>query len=319
MDRNLALEFVRVTEAAAIAAARWMGRGEKNAADQAAVDMMRERFNNIDFSGTVVIGEGEKDEAPELFVGEKLGNQKGVELDIAVDPLECTDSVANGVPNAMSVVATGAHGSLFHAPDMYMEKIACGPKAAGAISLNYSVEENLKNVAQKLEKEITELVVVVLDRPRHADLIKQIRTAGARVRLISDGDVAGAIAPSISDSGIDMLMGTGASAEAVLASIAIKCLGGGFEARLAPKDEKQIERLRDLGISDYKKILTIDDLAKGEDLTFTATGVIDGPMLKGVRYTSDYCITHSVVMRVRSGTVRFLETMHHLDKNFYGR
>lgn len=319
MDRNLALEFVRVTEAAAIAAARWMGRGDKIAADQAAVDMMRARFNNIDFSGTVVIGEGEKDEAPELFIGEKLGNSNGVELDIALDPLECTDSVANGVPNAMSVVATGTKGSLFHAPDMYMEKIACGPKAAGVISLDYSVEENLKNVAQKLGKEVDEMVVVVLDRPRHADLIKKIRAAGARVRLISDGDVAGAIAPSISDSGIDLLMGTGASAEAVLASIAIKCLGGSFEARLAPKDEKQIERLREMGIEDYKKILKIEDLAKGEDLTFTATGVIDGPLLKGVRYTSHYCITHSVVMRVRSGTVRFMETMHRLDSKFYGR
>jgi len=319
MDRNLALEFVRVTEAAAIASARWMGRGDKMAADQAAVDMMRARFNNIDFSGTVIIGEGEKDEAPELFIGEKLGNNKGVELDIALDPLECTDSVANGVPNAMSVVATGTKGSLFHAPDMYMDKIACGPKAKGVISLDFSVEENLKNVAQKLGKEVDETVVIVLDRPRHADLIKKIRAAGARVRLISDGDVAGAIAPSIWDSGIDMLMGVGASAEAVLASIAIKCLGGDFQARLAPKDDVQIQRLKDIGIDDYKKILTIEDLAKGRDLTFTATGVIDGPMLKGVRYTSHYCITHSVVMRVHSGTVRFMETMHRLDDEFYGR
>lgn len=318
MDRNLALEFVRVTEASAIAAARWMGRGDKIAADQAAVDAMRSRFNMIDFCGEVVIGEGEKDNAPELYIGEKLGKKTcEAELDIALDPLECTDSVANGVPNAISVIATGAKGSLFHAPDMYMEKIACGRRAKGAISLNAPVEENLKNVALKLDKEISELVVMVLDRPRHADLIKQVREAGARVRLISDGDVAGAIAPSVWESGIDLLMGIGASAEAVLASIAIKCLGGDFQARLKPKDEEQRERLNKMGIKDIEKILTIEDLAHGEDLTFTATGVIDGPLLKGVRYTANHCITHSVVMRVRSGTVRFMETHHKLDEKFY--
>lgn len=315
----MALEFVRVTEAAAIASARWMGRGDKIAADQAAVDMMRERFNYVDFSGTVVIGEGEKDEAPELYIGEKLGNGKGVELDIALDPLECTNSVANGAPNAMSVVATGAKGSLFHALDMYMDKIACGHKARGAIGLDLPVEVNLKNVAEKLGKEVGEIVVIVIDRPRHSDLIKKIRTAGARVRLISDGDVAGAIAPSIWESGIDLLMGVGASAEGVLAAIAIKCLGGDFQARLMPKDDAQKKRLAEMGVTDFNKLLTIEDLARGEDLTFTATGVIDGPLLKGVRYTSHYCITHSVVMRVRSGTVRFMETMHRLDDKFYGR
>ncbi len=317
MDRNLALEFARVTEAAAIAAANWMGRGDKKSADGAAVDAMRDRMKYINFSGKIVIGEGEKDEAPELYIGEKLGTGKGEELDIAVDPLECTDSVANGVPNAMSVIATGDKGSLFHAPDMYMEKIACGHKAKGAISLEATVAENLKNVAGKLSKEVSELVVVVLDRPRHEDLIKQIRTAGARVRLISDGDVAGAIAPSVWESGIDLLMGTGASAEGVLAAIAIKCLGGEMQCRLKPKDDKQIKRLQEMGISDYNKILTLEDLAKGDDLNFTATGVIDGPLLKGVRYTAHYCITHSVVMRVKSGTIRFMETHHRLDEKFY--
>lgn len=317
MDRNLALEFVRVTEAAAIAAAGWIGRGDKNAADQAAVDAMRLRFNAINFGGEVVIGEGEKDEAPELYVGEKLGKGNGVELDIALDPLECTDSVANGAPNAISVIATGLKGSLFRAPDMYMDKIACGRKAKGAVSLDLSAEDNLKNVAKKLDKEVSELVVMVLDRPRHTELIKKIRDAGARVRLISDGDVAGAIAPSIWESGIDLLMGVGASAEAVLAGIAIKCLGGDFQARLKPKDDEQIKRLKMIGIENIDKILTIDDLAKGEDLTFTATGVIDGPLLKGVRYTANHCITHSVVMRVRSGTVRFMETHHKLDEKFY--
>lgn len=310
MEKNLALEFVRVTEASAIASAKWMGRGDKMSADGAAVDAMRSRFNAIDFHGEVVIGEGKKDEAPELYIGEKLGTKNGMEFDIAVDPLECTDSVANGVPNAISVIATGPKGSLFHAPDMYMDKIACGPMAKGAINLDASVKENITNVAARLRKDIAEMVVVVLNRPRHEKLINEIRGAGARVRLISDGDVAGAIAPSLSYSGIDMLMGIGASAEAVLATPAIKCFGGDFQARLKPKDEAQAEELRQMGIVDINKILTLEDLAKGEDLTFTATGVIDGPLLKGVRYTADYCITHSVVMRVKTGTIRFMETHH---------
>lgn len=312
MDRNLALEFVRVTEAAAIASAKWMGRGDKMSADGAAVDAMRSRFNAVDFRGVVVIGEGKKDEAPELFIGEKLGTNNGLEFDIAVDPLECTDSVANGVPNAISVIATGPKGSLFHALDMYMDKIACGPLAKGAINLDASVKENITKVAERLHKEISEMVVLVLNRPRHEKLIAEIRATGARVRFISDGDVAGAIAPSLPDSGIDLLMGIGASAEAVLASPAIKCFGGDFQARLKPKDDAQAEELRQMGIVDIDKILTLEDLAKGNDLTFTATGVIDGPLLKGVRYTADYCITHSVVMRVKTGTIRFLETHHRL-------
>ena len=312
MDRNLALEFVRVTEAAAIAAAGWVGRGDGKAADQAAVDEMRDRFNYVDFRGTVVIGEGAVDEAPELYVGEELGTKQGVELDIAVDPLECTDSVANGRPNAIAVIATGTKGSLFQAPDMYMNKIACGPKAKGAIDLDASVKENLSRVAAKLGKSVPEMVVLVMDRPRHEALITQIRSAGARVRLITDGDVAGAIAPSLPDSGIDLLMGIGKSAEAVLAAVGIKCLGGELQVRLAPKDDVQKQVLRDMGITDIEKKLSIEDLAKGQDLTFTATGVIDGPLLKGVRYTSDYCVTHSVVMRVHSGTIRFLETQHQL-------
>ncbi|MBI2443953.1 MAG: class II fructose-bisphosphatase [Candidatus Magasanikbacteria bacterium] len=314
MDRNLALEFVRVTEAAAIAAARWMGRGDKNAADQAAVDEMRARLNQIEFFGKIVIGEGTKDQAPQLYIGEKVGKLEVCPtcLDIAVDPLECTDSVANGRPNAITVIATGAPGSLFHAPDMYMDKIACGPKAKGAISLDKSVKENLTAVAGRLAKDVSELVVMLLDRPRHENLIKEIRAAGARVQLITDGDVAGAIAPSLPDSGIDLLYNTGASAEAVLAAVAIKCLGGDFQARLKPKDEAQRAELKQMGVTDINKILTIEDLAKGEDLTFTATGVIDGPLLKGVRYTADYCLTHSVVMRVKSGTVRFIETQHKL-------
>src|SRR3989338_2562273 len=310
MDRNLALEFVRVTEAAAIAAAKWVGRGEKKLADGAAVDEMRDRFNYVDFAGEVVIGEGKKDEAPELYVGEKLGTGKGAELDIAVDPLECTDSVANGRPNAIAVIAMGAKGTLFKAPDMYMDKIACGPGAVGSISLLATVEENIKNVAGRLKKDVSEITVMVLDRPRQEKLIKQVRSTGARVGLITDGDVAGAIAPSLPDSGIDLLMGIGASAEAVLASAAIKCLGGEFQAQLKPKNSAQEDELRGMGIIDFNKIYTTEDLVSGNDITFTATGVIDGPMLKGVRYTTDYCITHSVVMRVKTGTVRYLETWH---------
>ncbi len=313
MDRNLALEFVRVTEAAAMSAVKWVGRGDKHAADQAAVDAMRDRFKYVPFKGEVVIGEGQKDEAPELYVGEKLGDGGGPEIDIAVDPLECTDSVANGVPNAITVIATGEKGSLFRAPDMYMEKIAVGPRAKGVVSLNRSVSENCLAVAKVLDKDIKDLVVLMLDRPRHDELKKQIRATGARVRLISDGDVAGAIAPSLPDSGIDMLYNTGASAEAVLAAVAIKCLGGELQVRLAPKDDKQRKQLLDIGIFDINKILTADDLAKGENLTFTATGVIDGPLLKGILNENGYLVTHSVVMRVSTGTVRWLKTQHRLS------
>ncbi len=309
MDRNLALEFVRVTEAAAIAAAQWVGRGDGKAADKAAVDEMRDRFNFVDFKGTVVIGEGAKDEAPELYVGEVLGTGNGLEIDIAVDPLECTDSVANGRPNAISVIATGPKGTLFQAPDMYMDKIACGPKAKGVISLEKIPAENITAVAEKLGKEVSEMTIVVLDRPRHEQLIQDIRAVGARVLLISDGDVAGAISCSLEDSPIDMLMGIGASAEAVLAAVAIKSLGGDFQARMWPKNDDQRASMAELGLDD-KKIHGIEDLAPGRDLTFTATGVVDGPLLKGIRYESDYTITHSVVMRVKTGTVRFLETRH---------
>ncbi len=312
MDRNLALEFVRVTEAGAIAAARWLGRGDGKAADQAAVDAMRDRFNYVNFHGEVVIGEGSQDEAAELYVGEKLGTGNGAELDIAIDPLECTDSVAHGRPNAISVIASGSKGSLFGAPDTYMEKIAAGSAGKGIVDLDEPVIGNLTRLAGRLEKSIEELVVVVLDRPRHEELIREIREAGARVRLISDGDVAGAIAPSLPESGIDMLMGVGKSAEAVLASTAIKCLGGYFQARMKPKNEKQTQELKDFGITDLSKKYTAEDLAKGTDLTFTATGVVDGPLLRGVRYTADYCLTHSVVMRASSGTIRFLETRHRL-------
>jgi fructose-1,6-bisphosphatase II len=309
MDANLALEFVRVTEAAAIAAARFIGKGEAKMADGVAVDEMRDRFSYVDIDGVIVIGEGAKDEAPELFVGEHVGTGNGPALDIAVDPLECTDSVANGRPNAISVIASGPRGSLFQAPDMYMHKIACGPRAKGAINLDASTKDNISAVAERLGKDIADMTILVMDRPRHDALIAEIREAGARVMLITDGDVAGAICCSLDESPVDMLMGIGASAEGVLAAVAIKCLGGDLQCRLAPKDDAQRTLLVDAGI-DPDKLLLLDDLASGTDLTFTATGILDGPLLQGIRTGADTITTHSVVMRVKTGTVRYLTTRH---------
>ncbi len=310
MDRNLALEFVRVTEAGALAAAVWIGKGDKNAADGAAVSEIRARFADVAIDGVVVIGEGEKDEAPELYVGERVGMGVGPVIDIAVDPLECTNSVAYGVPNAISVIATGPRGSLLSAPDMYMDKIAVGPRAVGRVSFDNTVARNIESVSEAIQKPIADMTVAVLDRPRHEPLIAQIRDAGARVRLFSDGDVAFAIACSQDDSGIDMLLGVGGSTEGVLAAAAVKCLGGELLTRLVPKDDAQIKRLARVGITDVSRVYTQDDLAVGNDVSFTATGIIDGPLLKGIRETFTHHITHSVVMRCRSKTVRFIETYH---------
>jgi len=314
MDRNLALEFVRVTEAAAIAAAKWVGRGDKNAADGAAVDAMRSRFNQIDFSGRVVVGEGEKDEAPKLYTGEIVGKTKKPVMDLAIDPLECTDSVAWGRYNAMAVVAAGAKGSLLHAPDTYMEKIAVGPKAAKVINLDVSVKINLQKIAKALGKKVNELVVVVLDRPRHEKLIKEIRQSGARVRLITDGDVAAAVATCFPESGIDVLMGIGGSTEAVLAAVPLKIFGGQLLARFKARSDKDLEdikkHLKKVGINKVDKVFIADDLAKGKQLTFTATGVIEGPLLPGVDFREDKIITHSMVVRGQSGTVRYITTHH---------
>jgi fructose-1,6-bisphosphatase II len=310
MDRNLALEFVRVTEAAAIAAAKWIGKGDAKKADGAAVDEMRDRFNQMDFSGTVVIGEGLKDEAPELYVGEKIGKGDGPAMDIAVDPLECTDSVASGRYNALSVIASGAKGSLLSAPDTYMEKIAAGPRAKNAIDLDAPVGTTIKKVAKALGKKPNDVTVVVLERDRHIELIAGIRKAGARVRLITDGDIAGGIAPCMPESGIDLLMGIGASAEAVLAAAAIKILGGEILCRFKPKNDAHAELIKNAGLN-TKKIYSADDLAKGKMLTFTATGVIDGPLLPGVRFAPEHIVTHSLVIRGQSGTARYITTHHH--------
>lgn len=312
MDKNLALEFVRVTEAAAIEAARWIGKGEGKKADGAAVEAMRKRFNSIDFSGAIVIGEGKKDEAPELFVGEQLGNGTGPEMDIAVDPLECTDSVAFGRYNATTIIATGPKGSLLQAPDTYMNKIAVGPRAKHVIDLNAPVATNIQAVAKALGKDVEELTVSLLERPRHEGLVQEIRAAGARVRLITDGDVAVAVATCMDESPIDMLLGWGGSAESVLAATAVKILGGEFQCSFKPRNDDDRREMAELGLSE-EMVFSTEDLAKGDNLTFTATGVIDGPMLEGVIFGSEKIITHSVVMRSVSKTVRYLKTYHNED------
>lgn len=311
LPNHLALDFVRVTELAAIAAARWIGKGDAKAADKAAVDAMRSSFNAIDFSGEVVIGEGAKDESFELAIGERLGSGNGgPALDIAVDPLECTSSVAFGRPNAITVIAMGPKGTLYHAADSYMEKIAVGPAAKTAVSLDATVSENIKQVARALGKPIGEITVAILDRPRHEKLVADIRSAGARVQLFTDGDIAMAIATCLRESPIDILMGTGGSAEAVIAAAALKCLGGEIIARWKPKDETHIARLASHGVTDFKPIFRTEDFAKGNDVTFTATGVIAGPLSEGVVFGADHTTTHSVVMSSNPRLVRFLETRH---------
>lgn len=311
MDRNLALEFVRVTEAAAIGAARWIGRGDKNKADGAAVNAMRVRFNQINFSGTVVIGEGEKDKAPMLYTGEHVGKGKTPVMDLAIDPLECTNSVAYGRYNAMTIVASGKENSLLHAPDTYMEKIAVGPLGKKAINLEASVKVNIEKTAKALNKKVEDITVVILDRERHVNLIKEVRDAGTRVRLITDGDVAAGIATCFPDSGIDLLMGIGGSTEAVLTAVPIKILGGEILCRFKPKKEVDILKIKAAGVKNLNKIFTAEDLAKGKQLTFTATGVIDGPLLNGVIFNKDKIITHSLVIRGLSGTIRYITTHHH--------
>lgn len=314
MDRNLALELVRVTEAAALSCAKWYGKGDKIKADGAAVEAMRKRFDAVDVQGTVVIGEGEIDEAPMLFNGEKVGNGNGQKLDLAVDPLECTDSVAKGLLNAISVIAAAPEKGLLSLPDMYLDKIAVGPKAAGKVHINNSVEQNIKAVAQALQKEVEEVTVIVLDRPRHEKLVKEIRKTGARIRFITDGDVSGAFAPSFEASGVDILMGIGKSTEAVLAAAGLRALGGEIQAKLMPKDEQEKQHLSSLGINDFNKVYFTHDLAKSEHCMFVATGVSDGPFLRGVNFTSKGAITYSVVMRAKTGTIRFIEA-HHFHKH----
>jgi fructose-1,6-bisphosphatase II len=311
MDRNLALEVVRVTEAAALACGRLMGRGDEKACDQAAVDAMRRAFNSLRIGGTVVIGEGERDEAPMLYIGEKVGRGEpsDVLVDIALDPLEGTTLCATGGPNAISVIAIADAGNFLHAPDTYMDKIAVGPKARGVIDLTRSPTENLRRVAEAMGRYVDELTVIILNRPRHEKLIAEVRQSGARIKLIGDGDVAGAIATCFEESGVDVLMGIGGAPEGVIAAAALRCVGGDFQARLVPRNEKEVERARRMGITDIERVLKIEELAKG-DVMFAATGVTGGDFLKGVRFVSGGAETHSVVMRSKTGTVRYVQTRH---------
>lgn len=313
MDRELALEFVRVTEAAAIASGRWMGKGEKNLADQAAVDAMRVAFDSVNINGKVVIGEGEMDEAPMLYIGEDVGGG-GLDVDIAVDPLEGTNLVAKGLPGAIAVLAIAGRGGLLHAPDMYMDKIAVGPKAAGKVNINASVTENLKAVATALERKVEDLTVVILDRPRHADIIAEARKAGARIKLITDGDVSPAVNVCIEGTGVHMMIGMGGAPEGVIAAAAVKCLGGDMQGILRPETEQEIARAKTMGITDIHKVLTIDDLVKGDDVFFAATAITQGDLLEGVRYFGDGARTHSIVMRYKTGTVRFVDAIHKFDR-----
>ncbi len=313
MDRELALELVRVTEAAAMTSARWMGLGNKEGADGAAVDAMRRMFDTVQISGTVVIGEGEIDEAPMLYIGEKVGGG-GPEVDVAVDPIEGTNLVAKGLPNSIAVIGIAPKGCLLHAPDIYMEKIAVGPAAAGKINLDASPAENLKAVAEAANKDIRDLVVVILDRPRHEKIIHQVRKTGARVKLISDGDVAAAVSAAVAGSGVDMLLGIGGAPEGVLAAVALKCIGGEIQGRLGPETKTQEERIISMGIAHPRQLLTMDDLVRGEDCFFAATGITDGDLVRGVRFHGHVARTHSIVMRYKSGTIRYVDATHNLKR-----
>ncbi len=309
MDRNYAMEFVRVTEAAAIASARWMGRGEEKAADQAAVTAMRRGFNSIDFMGRVVIGEGERDEAPMLYIGEEVGTGKGARLDLALDPLEGTTICAHGGYNSISVIAIAEEGNFLHAPDTYMDKIAVGPEAKGAISLERTPTENLTEIARAKKTAIENLTVVILDRPRHEALIREVRQTGARIQLIRDGDVSAAISTCKPNSGVDVLMGVGGAPEGVISAAAIRCVGGDFQGRLAPRNSSEIERAKRMGISDMKRVYGLEDLAKG-NVMFCATGVTSGNFLEGITFSSHGAITHSMVMRSETGTTRYIRAEH---------
>jgi fructose-1,6-bisphosphatase class II len=313
MDRNFALEFVRVTEAAALESARWMGRGDEKAADHAAVEAMRKMLGSISFDGTVVIGEGERDEAPMLYIGEKVGKGQGQKLDLALDPLEGTTICARGGNNSISVIAIAEEGNFLHAPDCYMEKIAVGPEARGAISLDATPTENLREIAKAKRCHVEDLTVVILDRPRHQDLIAEVRATGARIYMIGDGDVSAAIATCKPESGVDVLMGTGGAPEGVIAAAALRCTGGDFQGKLVFRSESEKDRARRMGIQDLNRIYGIQDLARG-NVMFCATGVTHGPFLGGVRFFAGGATTHSVVMRSETGTVRMIQADHHFDR-----
>jgi len=313
-DRNLALELVRVTEAAALAAALWVGRGDKNAADGAAVRAMRHVLGGVAMDGVVVIGEGEKDEAPMLYVGEEVGDGQPPQVDIAVDPIDGTRLTSLGMPGAISVVALAERGALYSAPPgiYYMEKIAVGPEAADVVDIRNSVAENLQAVARAKEMSLHNLTVVILDRPRHEKLVQEVRATGARIKFITDGDVAGALL-AVRGDGVDVLLGTGGAPEAVVAACAIRCMGGAMQCRLWPRNEEERQQAIAKGI-DLEKVLHIEDLARGDNLFFSATGVTDGELLHGVKFSGRHAMTQSLVMRSRTGTIRQISSRHSLDK-----
>jgi fructose-1,6-bisphosphatase II len=313
-ERNLALELVRVTETAALAAARWQGRGDKEAADQAAVDGMRLILSHIDIDGTIVIGEGEKDEAPMLHNGERVGTGRGMAVDVAVDPVDGTTLTSEGMPGAVAVIAIAERGSMY-APGslVYMDKIAVGPAAAGTIDLEAPVAHNLKAVSKALDKDVTELTAIILNRPRNAPYIEAVREVGARIRLIRDGDVAGAIATAQEDSGIDILFGIGGSPEAVIAAAALKCMGGELQCKLWPRDDTERAYAAAEG-HDLTKVLTMADLVASDNVFFAATGITDGELLDGVKYKHHNATTHSVVMRSKTGSIRSMKATHDFTK-----
>ena len=313
MDRTLSLEFARVVEAAALRSGRLLGRGQKDAADGLAVDAMRQAFDSVRISGTVVIGEGEIDEAPMLYIGEHVG-AGGPEVDIAVDPIEGTNLIAKGQNGAIAVMAIAEKGGLLHAPDMYMEKLCVGPRGAGAIDITKSLTENIKNVAAKMNRNVDEITLVMLDRERHHGLMKEARDLGARIMLISDGDVHPAMECCIEGSGVHMVVGTGGAPEGVLAAAALKCVGGDMQARLKPETEEEIRRCHEMGITDVNQVLTLDDLVRTDDVIFAATAITRGNLLNAIQYFPGGARTHTIVMRSKTGTVRFLDTVHMDEK-----
>ena len=313
-DRNLALELCRVTEAAALAASRWMGRGDKEGADAAAVDAMRHVLDTVTMDGVVIIGEGEKDEAPMLFNGERIGNGQPPAADIAVDPIDGTTLTSLGRANAIAVIAVSDRGTMFDpGPCVYMEKIAVGPDCADVIDIHESVAETLKRIAEAKHEDVRDLTAVILDRDRHAKLISEVREAGARIRLIPDGDVAGAISSAWPHSGADVLFGIGGTPEGVISAAALKCMGGAIQGRLWPRNEAERNAATEAGY-DLTRVLTTDDLVAGDNCFFSATGITDGDLVKGVHYTSGTAYTQSLVMRSRSGTVRMIDAHHAMDK-----
>ena len=315
LDRNLALELVRVTEAAAMAASQWVGRGDKNAADQAAVEAMRHVLGGVDMDGIVVIGEGEKDEAPMLYIGERVGNGSLPEVDIAVDPIDGTRLTSLGMPGAVSVVALAERGALYSAPPgiVYMEKLAVGPEAVGKVDIRRPVAENLAAVAEAKGMRLSDVTVIILDRPRHEALVREVRETGARIRFITDGDVAGALMAALPGTGIDILLGTGGAPEAVVAACALKCTGGEMQCRLWPRNDDERRAAEESG-ADLEQVLGIDDLARGNNLFFSVTGITDGELVRGVKYARNTVTTQSLVMRSSSGTIRTIDAVHRLDK-----